>query len=170
MEKTREKIEMGLRLAFGHQARVGKDTLAALLKEKYGGKILHFSDKLYEILYFAQNTCGFPQAKDTKFLQWVGTEWGRNQDSDVWVKATLKNLQTEANYFVADLRFPNEAKALKEDGFTLIKIVRSDRPIDRDTGHISETALSNYEGWDFVLENNGSIEELVKKLEAIMKF
>nr|QBK87376.1 MAG: deoxynucleotide monophosphate kinase [Marseillevirus LCMAC201] len=157
-----------LRLAFGCQARVGKDTACEYLKMKYGGGVYHFADPLYDILYYAQDLCGFQHQKDVKFLQWVGTEWGRTQKDTVWIDATLNRLPAKENCYVGDLRFPNEVTSLQKAGFVCIRIIRDDRPIDRDSSHASEVALANYNGWDAVLSNNGTKEELYEKLDDMI--
>jgi hypothetical protein len=158
-----------LRIAFGCQARVGKDTACNYLREKYGGSVHHFSDPLYQILHHAQDVCGFPRSKDVKFLQWVGTEWGRAQKESVWVDSTLNCIPNDQNCFIGDLRFPNEIKALRDAGFLCVRITRTDRPIDRNTKHTSETALANYEDWDVVLTNDGTHEELYRKLDQLVQ-
>jgi len=157
-----------MRLAFGCQARVGKDSACTYLQDKYGGKVYHFSDTLYDILRYAQQAVGIPFSKDVKFLQYVGTEWGRAIDPDIWIKTTMKQLDTCANAFIADVRFPNEIEMLKKNGFKCIRIIRDDRPIDRNTAHPSETALLDYEGWDAVIVNNGSMEEFQRKLDQLV--
>ncbi|KKL69126.1 hypothetical protein LCGC14_2118080 [marine sediment metagenome] len=157
-----------LRIAFGCQARVGKDTACEYLKKKYGGEIYHFSDPLYQILYYAQDLCGFPRQKDVKFLQWVGTEWGRSQKESVWVDTTLNKVPSEGNCFIGDLRFGNELDKLRKAGFICIRIVRDDRPIDRNTTHASEVALADYQDWDAVLTNNSTIQELYDKLDDVV--
>lgn len=155
-------------LAFGSQARTGKDTACKYLSEKYGGTIYHFSDPLYQILYYAQDICGFKKEKDVKFLQWVGTEWGRNIDSNVWVESTIKNLNKKENCYIADVRFKNEAQRLRDLGFTLIRIIRDDRPIDRDNTHSSESGIPDFD-WDYIIDNNGSITDFYENLENIIK-
>ena len=156
-----------IRIAFGHQARIGKDTACTFLSKKYGGDIYSFSDKLYQILYFAQDTCGFSRKKDVQFLQYIGNEWGRKNDPDVWVNTLIKSLKLDSNCFVSDLRYPNEAKKLKENGFILVKIVKKDRIIDRDPNHESEIALKDYNEWDYIIENNGTIEDFYLKLDDL---
>lgn len=158
-----------LKIAFGCQARTGKDTCCEYLKEKYGGQILRFSGNLYDILHYAQDVCGFDREKDTKFLQWIGTEWGRSKDPNVWVKSTLSKVDPSTNTYVADVRFRNEADALKKAGFTLVRVVRDDRPIDRDKNHQSEVELLEYKGWDYTIVNDGTIEELYEKIECFLK-
>ena len=158
-----------IRIAFGCQARVGKDTACEYLKEKYGGTVYHFSDPLYDILHYAQDTCGFPRTKDVKFLQWIGTEWGRAQKESVWVDSTLNRLVVDQNCYIADVRFPNEVESLQRIGFLCVRVIRDDRPIDRNANHASETALANYQGWDAVVENNGTIEEFYAKIDQLVQ-
>jgi hypothetical protein len=38
----------------------------------------------------------------------------------------------------------------------------------RSNEHESETALDNYEGFDYVIDNNGTIEELIEKVKEIL--
>ena len=108
-----------MRVAFGCQARVGKSTAVAHLISEHGGLELSFAAPLYNILYFAQETCGLEKRKDRKFLQWIGTEWGREQDDNLWVSLLLQKVEAnpDKNIFVPDLRFPNEIRALKAAGF-----------------------------------------------------
>lgn len=157
-----------LKIAFGCQARSGKDTCCDYLQKEYGGQILRFSGSLYDILHYAQETCGFEREKDTKFLQWIGTEWARQKDPDVWVKTTIGKVTQKSNTYVADLRFENEARALKKDGFVLVKVLRDSRPIDRDSKHQSEVDLLDYNGWDYVINNNGSLKDLYLEIEKII--
>ena len=188
-----------MRIAFGCQARAGKDTAADYMYKKYNGEILRFADPLKDIMAYAQQRCGFEQTKDTQFLQMIGTDWARSRDPDVWIKlliaqikdsnvCTITNTQTNSNnsnnsnntqtnsnntqtnsnnYFVSDLRFRNEAIALKRAGFTCVRIIRDDRVIDRSQTHQSELDLVNWDGWDYVIENNGTLEEFYKKLDII---
>jgi hypothetical protein len=167
-----------LKIAFGGHARVGKDTAAEYLRSRYSGVILHFADPIKEIMAFTQRRCGFDEIKDTKFLQFIGTEWAREHDPDVWVKLLLREVDgmptadvsgTPTHIFVADLRFRNEAAALMAEGFTLIKIQREDRVIDRDPNHQSENDMNEFNDWDYVVENSGNIGELYYKLNAIVE-
>jgi len=158
-----------MRVAFGFQSRVGKDTAGAFLQKEYGGTILNFAGALYSILHYAQDICGFTRKKDVKFLQWIGTEWARHQNSEVWVDTLVRKIpeDTTENVYVTDVRYTNELERLKEAGFTLVKIVRPDRPIDRDTTHSSETELANYTGWDYTIVNDEDLKTFYKKLKNL---
>jgi len=100
-------------------------------------------------------------------LQFVGTELFRTQmDPDVWVKSVYRKPWEENDIvIVADCRFPNEAAFAKEHGLLI--------SIERDTGlisdgHASETALDAYKDYHYIVDNNGSFDELRMHLEAIL--
>lgn len=179
MHKVAARAAPSLRIAFGCQARVGKDAAADYMAAKYTGTILRFADPLKDIMAYAQQRCGFEQAKDTRFLQMVGTDWARNRDPDVWVKLLISQVEgsdsndsTNGNgghFFVSDLRFRNEADALKRAGFTCVRIKRDDRAIDRDQTHQSEMDLIDWDGWDYVIENDGSLGDLYAKLDDLTR-
>ncbi len=158
-----------LRIAFGCQKRVGKDTACEHLQQKYGGKVMNFAGPLYDILEFACDRANIPYRKDRKFLQWVGTEWGRSIDENIWIDAMMNDIEhsKESNIFVSDVRFPNEMEALRKAGFTLVRLVRN---IDINDDHVSENILLDTppEKWDYIMDNNGSLEDLYGKLEMIV--
>ncbi len=86
------------------------------------------------------------------------------------------------NWIITDTRFPNELAAIKERGGVCIRINRDmyleikDGSTMRcahnpsfDMYHPSETALDNAT-FDYVIDNNGTIEELVEKLRNVLSW
>lgn len=161
-----------LRIAFGCEARVGKDTAVNYLIDKYGGDKLSFAEPIYDILNYAQTKTKFKKEKDREFLQLVGT-WGRNRDPDVWVNCLLRRINeisTDTNIFISDVRFPNESKALQKIGFTCVRLNRDTDPSEFGSGsikHISEVALISYP-WDKTIQNNGTPSELYSELDLLV--
>jgi hypothetical protein len=103
-----------------------------------------------------------------KVLQFVGTNLFRNQlDPDIWVKAIYRRKYRDDDVvIIADCRFVNEARFGKKHGL-LIKI-------ERDTGlaaddHDSETALDEYTDYDYVIDNNSSLDALKDKLSVVLR-
>jgi hypothetical protein len=99
-------------------------------------------------------------------LQLLGTEAGRDIiHPNIWVNALFASYLKDSNWVVTDVRFPNEAQAIKDRGGIVIRV---DKPqlIERDFEHLSETSLDNYE-FDHVIDNNGSIEELIEKVKKL---
>lgn len=112
-------------------------------------------------------------------LQVVGTELLREGfNSNIHVAATMGSIKDTDKVIITDMRFPNEFKAVKNrEGIT----IRVNRPklyqeedilkgmLEKSKEHESETALDDYEDWDYIIENKGSLEELVEKVREILK-
>lgn len=78
-----------------------------------------------------------------------------------------------SNWIITDVRFPNEARAIKARDGILIRIERDyvlrGGPEDPKNQHPSETALDGYQDWDYIIQNDGTIKDLVEKVENVMK-
>ena len=84
------------------------------------------------------------------------------------------------NWIITDLRFPNEMDAVKKKGGITIRVNRPcdicggsgyhkmSCPVSKSGEHYSETAIDKSE-FDYVIENSGSIEELIEKVREILK-
>lgn len=171
MELDNRNAYRGLRIAVGHQARVGKDTFADRVKSICDVTVLSFAGALYEVTESIQSILGRSVKKDPVLLQKQAMLMREHYGEDVWVDKVLTVVNAvdnpDTNIIVTDLRFPNEMAALKKNGFITIKIVRSDRPIDRDPTHVSEVALSAAE-FDYVITNNGTLEEYYAEIDKVL--
>ena len=100
-----------------------------------------------------------------KLLQLLGTECGRQIiHPNIWVNSLFADYKKDSNWIITDVRFTNEAQAIKNKGGIIIRI---NRPLYRlDDQHPSETALDNY-NFDYVIENEGNIDELVQKIKQL---
>lgn len=98
-------------------------------------------------------------------LQLIGTECGRDIiHPNIWVNSLFADYHKESNWIITDCRFQNEAKAIRSKGGILIRIEIDGGKLHN---HPSETSLDGYD-FDYVLSNNGSIEDLIKKVKKIM--
>ena len=68
-------------------------------------------------------------------------------------------------WIITDLRFPNELSEVKKRKGVTIRVNRF--PAENKMKHESETSLDHIDDWDFVIDNNGSIEELVEQVKII---
>lgn len=102
-------------------------------------------------------------------LQKIGTDAIRdNVHENAWVNALMSQYREGDNWIITDVRFFNEANAIKERGGVLVRLNRqSDVLINAN--HPSETALDDYKGFDFCLDNTGTIDELVESVKDVMK-
>lgn len=70
-------------------------------------------------------------------------------------------------WVITDVRFPNEAEAIKQRGGVIIKVDSTDRIGKVSDEHISETAMDSYPH-DHYIDNNGTIEDLIEKVEDFL--
>ena len=74
---------------------------------------------------------------------------------------------TYPNWIITDVRFPNEAQAIKEREGLIIRVVRNSVAADKVNLHPSETALDDYKV-DQIITNDGTLEELLVKVKEFM--
>lgn len=100
-----------------------------------------------------------------ELLQRFGTEVGRSISPTLWVDALFTSYSEDDHWIIPDVRFPSEAKAIKDRGGIIIRV---DRETFSHDNHPSETALDDYEGFDYRIDNNNDIEHLIDKVKGIM--
>lgn len=173
-------------IAFSGKMGSGKTTatsrLRALLKEKgILSANVKFADQIYaiqEAVYKAANLDLPENGKDGKLLQFIGTEWGRSKDVNIWVNAFSKSVINLKSFVKSklvitcdDCRFQNEAEKVKELGGYIIKL--GTRPVDnsivanRDREHASELGFDD--SFVDLKITVSSIAELDEQLKLFMK-
>ena len=122
---------------------------------------------------------GWDKAKENqevrRFLQAYGTEAGRDiHGPDCWVNAWKRRLAEQdktwgaRNVVVTDVRFPNEADAIKELGGVVIEIMGPPRRGGVDSTHASEAGIGRRA--DMTLVNEGSVEELHQRIRKLVGY
>ncbi len=126
-----------------------------------------------------------------QLLQEIGTEAMRDSiHPNAWINALFADYKPVywrdepdtkyyPNWIITDMRFPNEVKAVKDRGGILIRVNRTySEPFHNMTGtdattwvapsnHSSETALDSYKDWDFIINNDGDLNELLTKVKEV---
>lgn len=157
----------------------GKDTAAKALLDLGGWSQINFADEVKAMLYDLNPYIGDPDDGEPTSLQAVINMWGwddakreipavrtmlqrlgteclRARDPDFWLNAWKKKAHhTEQNIVATDVRFENEADAIRDYGGTLIYISRAGCYCD---GHSSENIESQWA--DAIIQNKGTPEEL----------
>jgi len=102
-----------------------------------------------------------------ELLQKLGTDALRdNLHYNVWVNALFADYSVHEDWIITDVRFPNEAKAIKDRGG---KIIRVDRPFYKPiNNHPSEVSLDNWE-FDYKIGNVSDLVSLSFTIENILK-
>jgi len=134
-------------------------------KESYLPEIWNYVDKN-----------GFKKQMTVReFFQRLGTDAMRNGlHENVWANAfwvdyvdqkpddRFSNIEYP-NWIITDVRFLNEAESVINHGGILIRVNRGG-----DTGnHPSETGLDDWE-FEYIIDNNGTISDLIKEVEKIL--
>lgn len=165
----------------------GKSTIGGHLKENYSAVELRYSGILTEVL----TALSIPVTREN--LQTLGKTMREAFGKDVLVKAMKGKLEnTDSSMIIVDgIRYPNEVEMLREFDDTILIFVdvppevRYDRVVKRgergEAGISFEEFKANEEAEtekyidiikgmaDHVLDNTGTPEELIEKVETIMK-
>ena len=166
------------------KARHGKDTTAEIIDkyfENKGKKVINLQYSSY-LKDYAKKITGWDGSEETKpreLLQYLGTEYIRKEiDNLFFVKRMIGDLKVYSKYFdlatISDARMVEEIDEIKKefDDVCAIKVVRPnfDNGLSEEQQkHATEIALDNYDKIDQVLLNDGTIEDLEKKIEDLME-
>ncbi len=84
-------------------------------------------------------------------MQFVGTEIFRKIDDNIWINLLMEKIKADSPLIaiIADVRFANEALAVKEADGILINLTR----VAEDDSHASETGLDDFTDFDLVVDN-----------------
>lgn len=166
------------------KARNGKDTTADIIRDYYEeqNKKTVNNSYAYYMKDYAKRITGWDGSEEKKpreFLQQFGTNLVRNRiDNELFVNRMLEDLKVFEYFYdvvtISDGRLPIELDTIR-DNVSNVTIIRVNRPnfdnglTEEQKSHITETGLDNYENYDYVLSNDGTIEELKAKVIKIIK-
>ena len=107
------------------------------------------------------------------FQQLIGTNAIRNGiHQQAWVISLFAEYKKEDFWVIDDVRFKNEADAIKERDGILLRVngdpAGTRANSKRDLTHPSETDLDDYVGWDGVYDNVGTLQNLETYAKLIL--
>lgn len=169
-------------------ARIIRQCLAEYDQELYIGQV-YFADPMYDMLaaFVGRKTVErlrHSDVKDTEIIepfgctlrhmaQTLGTEWGRNLiHNNAWVLSIHRKIEAAAAQelpentdgvvvIIPDVRFPNEAEYVNNNGF-LLHISRPDVVKAGET-HESENGVDTHEN-DCVIHNDSDYDTFEQKV------
>ncbi|MBE6159863.1 MAG: hypothetical protein E7157_02325 [Lactobacillales bacterium] len=160
------------------KAESGKNRVASIIENNLKDKktiTISYASHLKE---YAKNILKWDGNENTKprtFLQEIG-DYVKKIDNKFLINRLLQDIEVYKNYFdviiVSDARFIEEINCIKEkyENVSVINIIGRENSLNNmEKNHITETALDNYNIYDFKIENKSSIEELEQKVKNIIE-
>lgn len=174
-------------------ARAGKDAVALRLVSKWGYERLAFADELrrevkermprtLRAIHDLQCNPWTAETRDhvdrcidhmltvtkprgiRELLQEYGTDVRRADQETYWTSRWWAAARGRA-VVAPDVRFPTEAAAVREAGGVLWRVERPSLGPGLD--HVSEHAMDGWGRWDAVIVNEGTIEDLWRKVDEL---
>ena len=175
-------------VGFGHRRRVGKDSLARLVRNYLSNAGIHAYQDAFALglKRAARQIFAYAGLKGADVYEreperreivlpaigmsprdlWI--QFGNKMREivpDVWIRGVLDNQDYARIYgndrvvLISDLRFPNEVQAIRERGGMVVKVTRSCVPESDD---VADSALAGMpdEEWDLVINNDGDLDSL----------
>lgn|SRR5574344_71863 len=163
------------------KANAGEDTSASVINNYAtlkGKRAINLTFAYYVETYAKQISDLKDAHSSVSFLQTLGTDIIRKQiDNDFFIKRILGDIKVYSYFFdiitISDARFPEELDAIAQN-FSNVYKIKVDREnfnshlTNIEQQHLTETALDNYNNYDFVIDNDGTIEDLALKVYAIL--
>ena len=144
-------------IGFTGLAGSGKSYAAEWLKKHTGAPVWSFAGNLKQIARF-MGWDGEKTPKGRKLLQDLGSV-GREYDRDCW----LKHMPKDGPVIIDDVRYLNEAAAIRSVGGIIIRVVRPGLTPIKHSSHSSETEQEHIIA-DYTVTNDEAFEE---ELQAV---
>lgn len=180
-----------------HAPGCGKSTVARRLERHHGFRVVPFAQPLKRVVATLLVEAGYSGVDAWRFvtdaaakseplelipgnptprrlLQITGTEWGRELIHErlwveLWMRQAERLLAAGHSVVADDLRFPDEADAVRDLGGLVLYLERPGMALDPAVlGHASEGGISR-ESADWVVQNDGTIEELEERVDELME-
>jgi hypothetical protein len=185
-EPTRQPRLIGL---YSPSPGCGKTTVAKALAP-YGYERISFAQPLRDMLTpflaaldYPATALTSPIHKDTPIrelgisprdlMRTLGTEWGRTcVNPDTWLILAGRSIDrihlADGYVVIDDVRFPNEANFILKRGGRLWKIER--RNAVPASGHTSDTSMADWDDFDEVIYNDGSLQCLIDDVASLIRY
>ena len=162
------------------KARSGKGEISNIIENYYKEKkciTISFAYYLKDYVKRITNWDGSEKTKPREMLQQLGIELIKNQiDDKLLINRILQDIEVFSYFYdiiiISDARLIDEIESIKEKykDSILIRVIReesNDLTIDQKK-HITETALDNYNNFDYIVSND-SYNNLINQVEDILR-
>lgn len=161
------------------KARSGKSTVSEYINKYYQDKSINLMYAGY-IKEYTKKITGWDGSDETKprtFLQQLGTEIIRNQiDENFFIKRMIDDIKIYSYFYnvitISDARFVDEIEIPRQHFKTIV--IKIEKPnlvsglTEEQLKHKSENALNDYNKYDYVINNDSTLESLEQKVFEIL--
>ncbi len=163
------------------KARSGKGEVSKIISDYYKDKksiIISFGHYIKDYAKRISDWNGDEETKPRELLQQLGIELIKNKiDDKLFIKRIKEDIEVFSYFYdiiiVNDARLLDEIESLKNSYSDSIVIRVKNKNENNLTisqkNHITETDLDNYKYFNYIIENNGSKEDLKKQVEEILR-
>ena len=167
-----------MKIAISGKMQAGKTTCSDYLEDSYGFAPFSFAAELKHALVehlgvHARDVYHNKPPLVRQLMQVYGQVM-REQDPAYWIDKCLDTVRTCDDEFVVidDMRFRNEAEALRDLGWTLVRLEREGWPpyLSEGSTDESEVDLDDFDEWDYVITaREGDIQTLWSAMDMIVE-
>lgn len=162
------------------KAQSGKNETARIIKEYYENNnkktvVISYAKYLKDYIKEITNWDGLEESKPRELLQQIGVELIKNKiDENLLINRIKEDIEVYSYFFdviiIGDARFINEIESIKDENTIVLNIVGKENNLtEEQKNHITETALNNYNNYDYIIENKKTKEELATQIKKIME-
>lgn len=158
------------------KASAGKNTVADIIKEKENDKtiIIAYASYLKEYAKNILNWDGSEDSKPRTFLQELG-DLVKEIDPMFLVNRIIEDIEVYKHFYnniiISDARFAFEIENIKDKYSTcVIRVNGKDSMLtETEKMHNTETSLDDYNDYDYVINNNDTIDSLRNNVYEILE-
>lgn len=162
------------------KAKSGKDLVANIICELYKDKKCKKLSFAYYLKHYTKNILNWDGKEETKprdFLQQFGIDFIKNKiDNNFLIKRMCEDIDIYSYFYdvlvITDARLVEEIDIIKEkyDNSLVLRIngIQDNGLTIEQKNHITETNLDNYDNFDYIIENNGDCDKLIKEVENVI--
>lgn len=169
MGKT--KIAQYLDSEWGYTRLRFAGPIKLMVESLFGSLDIH-PDRTWDYLYGGAKEEVVPEIGVTAryLMQTLGCEWGRNTiNVNLWASIVVRGINQEPTkkFVIDDLRFPNEAAAIRKiDGAQIWRVERNGVNLNHE--HPSDGFLDAIR-FDHTISNNGSFQEMWNQIDKALE-
>ena len=164
------------------KAKSGKNVVSDIITNYYKDKkciSISYSYYLKDYIKRITNWNGDEETKPRELLQQIGIELIKNKINDkLFINRLIEDVEVFSYFYdiivVTDARLVDEIEIPKQklENVITIRINRENidnNLTDNQKNHITETALDNYNNFDYIVDNNKTYEDLEKEIIKILE-